>query len=60
MNDKDNEGGKEFFMPKINVHGLNMYYEFAGKGDPLVLVSGLGGDHFGWTETQVPAVAAAV
>ncbi len=46
-------------MPKINVHGLNMYYEFAGEGDPLVLVSGLGGDHLGWTETQVPAFVAA-
>jgi hypothetical protein len=23
-------------MPKANVQGLNMYYEFAGEGEPLV------------------------
>jgi len=46
-------------MPKINIAGLNMYYEVAGKGDPLVLISGLSGDHLGWTITQVPAYTAA-
>jgi 3-oxoadipate enol-lactonase len=32
-----------------------MYYEFAGEGDPLILIAGLGGDHLTWMETQVPA-----
>ena len=44
-------------MPKINVHGLNMYYEFEGMGTPMVLISGLGGDHLTWA-AQVPAFAA--
>ena len=42
-------------MPKIHVQGLNMYYEFVGEGEPLVLISGLGGDHLNWMMTQVPA-----
>jgi 3-oxoadipate enol-lactonase len=46
-------------MPKTNVHGLNMYYEFAGEGEPLVLIAGLATDHLGWMETQVPAFAPA-
>jgi 3-oxoadipate enol-lactonase len=46
-------------MPKTNVQGLNMYYEFAGEGEPLVLISGLGGDHMDWMMTQVPAFTAA-
>ncbi len=46
-------------MPKTNVQGLNMYYEFAGEGEPLVLISGLGGDHLDWMMTQVPAFTAA-
>lgn len=46
-------------MPKTNVQGLNMYYEFAGEGESLVLIPGLGGDHLGWTMTQVPAFTAA-
>jgi len=46
-------------MPTLNIHGLNMYYEFVGEGNPLVLVSGLSGDHLGWMETQVPSLTAA-
>src|SRR5215471_5203694 len=46
-------------MPKINIHGFNMYYECAGEGDPLVCISGLGGDHLGWTAAQAPAFTAA-
>jgi 3-oxoadipate enol-lactonase len=38
-------------MPKINIDGLHMYYEVAGEGDPLVLISGLSGDHLAWTIT---------
>ena len=33
-------------MPKIEVAGLSMYYEFAGEGEQLiVMISGLGADH---------------
>ena len=46
-------------MPTINIHGLNMYYEFVGEGIPLVLISGLSGYHMGWMETQVPSFTAA-
>jgi 3-oxoadipate enol-lactonase len=46
-------------MPKTNVQGLNMYYEFAGEGEPLVLISGLGDDHLSWMMTQLPAFTAA-
>ena len=46
-------------MPKINIDGLHMYYEITGEGDPLVLISGLSGDHLAWTMTQVPAFTAA-
>ena len=42
-------------MPKIDCQGLNMYYELAGEGEPLLLISGLGGDHMDWIMTQVPA-----
>jgi 3-oxoadipate enol-lactonase len=32
-------------MPKIHVNGRTLYYEESGHGDPLVFLSGLGGDH---------------
>ncbi len=32
-------------MPKVFVNGMNLYYEQAGQGSPLVFLSGLGGDH---------------
>src|SRR5579863_8911669 len=31
-------------MPTVSVNGLRMYYELAGEGPPLVLISGLGLD----------------
>ncbi len=46
-------------MPKIDVNGLNIYYELAGEGEPLVFISGLGGDYLTWTMTQVPGFTAA-
>lgn len=46
-------------MPKMAVHGLNMYYELTGEVEPVVFVSGLGGDHQGWALNQVPAFIAA-
>lgn len=35
-------------MPTINCNGINIYFETHGEGMPLVLISGLGGDHFFW------------
>lgn len=35
-------------MPRVKVNGLNMYYELHGKGDPVVLIQGLGGNHTFW------------
>ncbi len=32
-------------MPKVLVDGKSLYYEESGQGEPLVFISGLGGDH---------------
>jgi 3-oxoadipate enol-lactonase len=40
-------------MPKVIVQGRSFYYEEVGTaGDPLVFLSGLGGDHRAFTRTQ--------
>jgi pimeloyl-ACP methyl ester carboxylesterase len=38
-------------MPKVKVGDINMYYEVQGqaKGEPLVLIAGMGGDLTSWT-----------
>jgi pimeloyl-ACP methyl ester carboxylesterase len=38
-------------MPFISCNGINIYYEIHGEGTPLVLISGLGGDHFFWQQS---------
>lgn len=35
-------------MPQVAVNGVELYYEVAGEGDPLVLVHGSWGDHYNW------------
>lgn len=35
-------------MPFVSCNGIKIYYEIHGEGMPLVLISGLGGDHFFW------------
>src|SRR4030042_1123751 len=35
-------------MPKANVNGANIYYEVHGRGEPLVMIMGLGGGCKGW------------
>jgi pimeloyl-ACP methyl ester carboxylesterase len=43
-------------MPLAPIGDIDVYYEVAGAGDPLVLVMGLGGDLQAWA-LQVPALA---
>lgn len=35
-------------MPIKHCNGISLYYEVYGEGEPLVLISGLGGDHTFW------------
>ncbi|HTE25737.1 alpha/beta fold hydrolase [Flavitalea sp.] len=35
-------------MAFAKCNGINIYYEVSGEGPPLILISGLGGDHFFW------------
>ena len=35
-------------MPFMNVNSVNLYYETAGDGRPVVLVHGSWGDHHNW------------
>ena len=35
-------------MPFAKLPDVSLYYEEVGTGDPLVLISGQGGDHRGW------------
>lgn len=35
-------------MPKVNSNGVNLYYETAGEGFPLVLIGGFTCDHSIW------------
>jgi pimeloyl-ACP methyl ester carboxylesterase len=35
-------------MPKIEVNGIKLHYEESGKGNPIILVHGLGGSIFDW------------
>jgi pimeloyl-ACP methyl ester carboxylesterase len=40
-------------LPKIEVASTRLYYEESGKGDPIILVHGLGGSVFDWI-MQIP------
>ncbi len=41
-------------MPRVEVNGIEIYYEEHGSGPPLVLIGGLGADTYLWS-SQVPA-----
>ena len=43
-------------MPLATVNDINLYYEIHGKGDPLVLINGLGYDLWMW-HRMVPGLA---
>jgi 3-oxoadipate enol-lactonase len=40
-------------MTKIEINGVKLHYEEGGKGDPIIMVHGLGGSVFDWV-MQVP------
>jgi pimeloyl-ACP methyl ester carboxylesterase len=44
-------------MPQATVGSITLFYERAGRGSAVVLIPGLGGDHFLWRH-QVPHLAA--
>jgi pimeloyl-ACP methyl ester carboxylesterase len=44
-------------MPKVTVNGIELHYVETGRGDPLLMIMGFGGDHLAWT-FQVPALGA--
>src|SRR2546425_3248297 len=44
-------------MPKVRVNGIQIFYEEAGRGEPLILIMGFGADHLAWA-FQVRALAA--
>ena len=35
-------------MPTIQANGINIYHEIHGQGNPLVLIAGIGYDHWMW------------
>ncbi|MCE7699801.1 MAG: alpha/beta hydrolase [Methanobacterium paludis] len=37
-------------MPMVKVNNINMYYESYGKGEPLILISGNGGESSQWKD----------
>jgi 3-oxoadipate enol-lactonase len=43
-------------MPRVNVNGINLYYEVSGSGPSLVLCHGYTGSHQDWM-FQVPVLA---
>jgi len=45
-------------VPKVPVRDINIYYEEAGSGTPLLLITGLGADLQSWANTA-PALAKA-
>ena len=44
-------------MPKVKINGIELHYVEAGRGDPLLMIMGFGGDHLAWA-FQVPALSA--
>jgi len=42
-------------MPDVKVNGLRVHYETTGRGEPIVLLSGLGTDQSAWASTQILA-----
>jgi pimeloyl-ACP methyl ester carboxylesterase len=43
-------------MPEVHANGINIHYEIHGSGEPLVLIAGLGYDHWMWHK-MIPGLA---
>lgn len=43
-------------MPTIHLRGINLYYEIQGRGNPILLLHGLGLDSTAWVY-QIPALS---
>jgi len=43
-------------MPKIKIADMNMVYRVDGRGEPVVLIHGLGGDHTSFDDPLRPAL----
>ena len=43
-------------MPKIKIADMDMVYRIEGRGDPVVLIHGLGGDHTSFDDPLRPAL----
>ena len=43
-------------MPFTKANRINLYYEFHGEGEPLILIGGLAADHLGW-ESVLPELS---
>jgi pimeloyl-ACP methyl ester carboxylesterase len=43
-------------MSKTHANGIDIYYEIHGSGEPLILISGLGYDHWMWHK-MIPGLA---
>jgi len=43
-------------LPTANVNGINIYYETSGSGEPLLLITGLGGSVVDW-HYQIPELS---
>jgi pimeloyl-ACP methyl ester carboxylesterase len=43
-------------MPKVRANGIGIYYEVHGAGEPLVLIAGLGYEHWMW-QKMMPGLA---
>ena len=43
-------------MPKLKMTDMNMVYRIDGRGDPVVLIHGLGGDHTSFDDPLRPAL----
>jgi len=46
--------GTAFVVPFADANGQRLFYTEQGEGDPLLLVTGLGGDHLSWGEQLGP------
>ena len=49
-----NQNGEEIASATVTINGVDLYYEIVGKGEPLVLIHGNGGDRRHWDEQFLP------